>query len=407
MGLADVNITLTDGGLGKQAAGRDYVSALFSAQPLADDGNPFPSGIRRYRSLAQAEAEGFDTIYASEQNNMLHYHISEYFRLKPNGELWVWINETDTAMTPAEIATALLQMQREANGDIRQFALHAAATPATFAALLAGLQPAFSIMEGEKNPAVCLIEVKNIWNGTAFAAMPDRLDAYKYFTPIVSYDGSDGGLGGYYDRNASTSGVAGGDIGTALGTLSAATVSTNIGHVGSFQLSDGVRFVRPGFTGAKNLSEVSRATLDDLDDAGLVFAVSRPNVPGAYWNFDHTYATETSDYNRLALVRVAQKALREVYAALVKDVNAKVSTERGTGKLSPGYIAHLKATATIALKAMDDSGDIEDEGYGMLIDPDQNVQGTNRIDMAIKIIPYGTSKEINVMLGFTRNISNA
>src|SRR4051812_29089967 len=118
MGLNDVSFVKGQGGLGRPLTGEDHISALILYS------NTYPSGfssgapIVKMFSPADAEAAGIKLNLAAstaptKQQSAWRYHINEYFRLQPQGVLYVGVFPVPAgAYTFTEITT----VQNFANG---------------------------------------------------------------------------------------------------------------------------------------------------------------------------------------------------------------------------------------------------------------------------------------------------
>src|SRR5688500_10234019 len=116
MALSKVTINKSTNNLGRIRQGQDHISGLltFGSKPSefgTDD-------VKLIGSVKQAETLGI----TSSSLPALHYHISEYFRVAGNSQLYVGVYFH--ASTSAYTFEELLQMQAIANGQIRQFGVY-------------------------------------------------------------------------------------------------------------------------------------------------------------------------------------------------------------------------------------------------------------------------------------------
>lgn len=91
MALSKVTFTRTDGNLGTALAGQDHISGLLFDTTSAP-GTTSLGDVYQIFSVKDAEGLGIlpyktgETVY---MDGLPHLHISEYFRLNPNGTLYV------------------------------------------------------------------------------------------------------------------------------------------------------------------------------------------------------------------------------------------------------------------------------------------------------------------------------
>ncbi|MEZ5195114.1 MAG: DUF2586 family protein [Bacteroidales bacterium] len=139
--------------------------------------------------------------------------------------------------------------------------------------------------------------------------------------------------------------------------------------------------------------------LSALDTKGYIFAYKESGISGTYFNDSHTCIDITSDYAYIENNRTIDKAIRGVRTYLLPELNGPVSVDPVSGKLAADYCKYLEEQAGLALKYMQQAGEVN--GYGLFVDPDQNVLSTSVVNVAIAIVPIGVSRTINVTIGFT------
>ena len=73
------------------------------------------------------------------------------------------------------------------------------------------------------------------------------------------------------------------------------------------------------------------------------------------------------------------------------------------GTLTEDVISKFKNDAEIALEQMERDGELS--AFSVTINPNQNVLTTSKIAMAIKLVPVGVAREIEINIGFAVSIS--
>lgn len=322
---------------------------------------------------------------------VFHYHISEYFRLKPNGNLWVGLY--------ASIGAAYEEVtlvRDAANGAIRQMAVFhafAATTIATDTPLLQAVAAAgftdhkpFSIL---KAPEI---------SGTAALSSLNNLSTLNSakVSNIISQDGAAKGYLLYLTTGKSIT-----DIGAKLGALSASKVSESWAWIGKFNMSDGVELDTVAFSNGVTYESTPTSQLNTLTDYGYCFLRKLVGFTGSYNNQPNTSTTFTSDYRYIYNNRTIDKVVRQVRLNTLPALSGDIVLN-SNGTMADTTIAYYVSLAASALDIMVRDGEIS--AYKVTIDPAQNVLSTNKIVENIKILPIGKADFIEINIGLTTKI---
>ena len=199
-----------------------------------------------------------------------------------------------------------------------------------------------------------------------------------------------------------------GNIGAALGCLSAASVAECIGWVQKFNVANYFAGVEFGF-GDSTVSEgklanmtkyeaLSSTQIDKLDSLGYVFFVKYAGLEGnIYFSSDQTCSS--GDYRTIARNRAIHKSRRLIRSVLLPYVNSPIKVNPATGFLSPAQITIFRNDVTNVLQAMSDAEEIS--GFSVNIPTNQNVLTNDKVAITYKIVPVGTSKFIEVTEGLS------
>ena len=452
--MNDIKFKKTNGGLGRQAASEDPVSGLLVYMPnlsysaLVNSANAkifdiisLPDGTAVYAAKFRYPEEMADCgivmqpmdtaslnaipsvsdtlISARSSMNTLHYHISEFFRMNPEGTLYVGVVvDLDGTSVNADQVDAL---QRYANGSIRQMGIinptATAATTANINTLLTSLQTGATALEGRHMPLSLLYATggknctfskdgNNDWKPayTAVASLQksklaSTTDADKLivsgrcnvsFVACCDVDPQVIENLGHYAYY--------GCIGAALGAVSAAAVNECIAWVGKFPVS----LTKPGLISGEGLSEVSDADQDKINSNRYIFVRTYVGDSNNYFNDSFTLDVETSDYSYIENVRTIDKACRGVYKNLLPWLNSPILVDARSGKMDSGFVSFLETTAGAALEDMEKAGELS--GYKAEVDPEQNVLATSMVEVVIRNVPTGTMRKVNVKIGFVTSI---
>lgn len=188
-------------------------------------------------------------------------------------------------------------------------------------------------------------------------------------------------------------------LGLLLGRIAQCEVQTHIGRV-----KDGALKVEKAFIGAK---DASVGASEALDLKGYITFRTFVGKAGYFFTDDHTATADSDDYHTVCNRRVIDKAYRVCYSALLEKANDEIPVEDdGT---MPTAIAHsIQGMVETALQnnmtALGNLGvnpnDDNDTGVKAYVDPSQNVVRTSKIEISIKVKPYGYARYIDATLGF-------
>ena len=391
MALSTVSISLTKGGLAREAAGEDHISALVSYNTaVPGTGITALGGIKLYGSYQDAEADG---ITQTSSNSVEWYHIKQYFLQNPNGALYVGIFDTGVTYDFAEIST----IQTFASGKIRQVAVVMPLAYAFNTSDITTIQALATANQALYQPLQVLYSPS--FTGETTSSDIDALTDLKdgtYDAPdlsiIAGYDGD--GVGG------TLSGVS--MAGAALGALSKMKVSDSIAWVGQNNLlaltSD---FDNPK-VGGIFISGLTSTQLDTLHDSGYIFVRKFPNKGGAYISGAPTVTIDTDDYTDIQIRRMINKVYRGVYAELVDLLNSPIKINGSTGYMDFTSVKIFEDEASKIIAQMKRADEISD-GLAY-VNPSQNVLSTSIVNVSVTIIPKGTAKKITVDLGLATTL---
>ena len=320
-----------------------------------------------------------------------YYHISEYFRIQPKGSLYVGFYAVPGSYTFTEIQT----IQTFANGKVRQLGVYK--DGAAFAtADLTAIQAVCTTLDGLHMP-ISVLYGADLSATSDITTLSDlsTLTANKV-SAIISQDGAGQGAFLYvtYKKSITT-------LGAALGAVSYANVSEDIGWPNKFNISNGTECDTPGFANGQLLSAISQSNLNTLDNRRYIFLIKYVGLSGSFFNDSHTSIAVTSDYAYIENNRVIDKSIRGVYSSLIAYINSPL-TLNSNGTLKDTTIAFFESQAGVNLDQIVRDGDLS--AYSITIDPTQNVLSTNNITVAVKLLPVGVARQITVNIGFTTKL---
>jgi hypothetical protein len=248
----------------------------------------------------------------------------------------------------------------------------------------------------DHRPVQIVIEGRG-YNGTAAAATNLRATspAARNVSVVIGQDMDISILKPIYNKYAA--------IGTLLGSISRARVSENVGWVQPFNLNSPAnnRFIKASLSSGLNITSYTTTDLNALNDKGFIFVRKFVGYPGFYWNDDHTCVLVSDDYYSISNNRTINKAVREVYSALVPRLNSPVKVN-AAGQLDKIDIASFESTCRRPLDLM--QGNNECSNYSVYIDPNQNITVTSKLQVNIRIQPIGVARFIEVTIGLAATI---
>lgn len=393
MALNDITFIKGQGGLGRPLLGEDHVSGYVQYYTNANLPSGFSVSDRIKQVFSLQEAEQLGIASGSATTGITHYHVSEYFRIQPQGNLYIGLFDS-TSIDYAVIET----VQNFSNGKIREIAVYDQIAFAT--ANVQTLQTSATALETAHKPLSVLYaaDFQGVANITALTDLTTL--ASPNVTVVVGEDGA--AVGGALAISESQSITT---LGATLGAVSLAKVHENIGWIAKFPMSNGTELDVPAFgvgAAAVLVSTHSDSALSALRDKGYSFMRKHVGNANTFTVDSFTSTAVTSDYSTIENNRTIDKATRGVRSFVLPNLNSPL-TINDDGTLAEETIAIFKSDAENPLEQMEIDGEIST--FEVLIDPAQNVLSTSKVVITIKIIPRGVARFIEINIGFTVSLS--
>lgn len=135
-----------------------------------------------------------------------------------------------------------------------------------------------------------------------------------------------------------------------------------------------------------------KSFMDVLDEAGYLCVVEYADYQGLYFSHGNTLAAKNSDFKRVQVLRAGDKIRRLARRRIMRFLESPSHPEAGIGG-----IATLTAEIDNAIgEAMEIKGDREIDSHETMIDPEQDVLGTGKVEGKIKFKPIGTMEQIEL-----------
>ena len=392
--MNSLEIKRQNGNVPKSLPGQDHVSGMIFYVNEADIPEDFKAeAVQAVSTIDAAEALGITSDATSWAARVMHYQLSEVFRINNGITLYVGIFTKPAAHTFAELAT----VQNYADGAIRQFGIWDGLTELTKenATLLQSQADALDL----NNAPVSVGYAPSLKGG--YQALPtDIAGAAPRVSVIIAQPGGTNDTGAllFAEATNKTTKNAVSCIGVWLGHVSAAAVHESISWVKKFP--SGISL--PAFSDGTLVRSVDKAWLEKLDTARYLFLTPIVGVSGSYWNDSHNMDAAISDYNAIELVRTMDKACRGIRTYLTPELGGNVYIDANTGKLQSYTVAYLETVANNALEDMEKAGELS--GYEAKIDPEQDVLSTSTVEVVIKNVPVGVIRKMKVKIGYVKSL---
>ena len=390
-GLSKVTINVGEGGLGRRAPNEDKISGIIFYNDTPPSGWTANS-VKLVYTLEEAETLGLiSTLVGSEHE---HYQVSEYFRINPEGELYIGYYDVPAG---AYDFAELPLMQVFAAGKIRQCAIYANAL-AFLAAQVTLIQTQVDLVDATGG-RISVLYGADMTGFTDPTTLPDlRGDTAAKVSVVAGEDG--GAVGAALAVSAGFSIPA---LGACLGAVSLSGVEESVGNPRKYNVSNGTELEVPALANGDLISALSASILGAIKDDGYtILRKYTPQLSGSYFERMPTAVVATSDFAWIEYNRVIDKAIRLVESALTPELNATLLLN-DDGTLTDDTIGYFEDLCNTALEGM--QADREISGKQVLIDPAKDVLATSTLEVTIKILPLGVAEFITVNIGFTANLT--
>jgi hypothetical protein len=407
MSFQGTKVNKLNGGLGRTTS-TDRVVCLIAGMTLVGD----LACNTAYELLDINAVEDIGITASTDDTNseLLHYHLSEMFRLAPEATFWL-IPVDKTKTVAALVADVALMAAIRGIKSINVLGISGLATPVASALVDAvALQSLVTSFLAE------YLYIDGIIVEGVGTALPITVTAYPDLrtitAPNISYViGQDPAVASLKAGYALRAG-----IGTALGSIMVRKIHEDIGSVDieekprtrkgeenysltyetlgywlSASLSDGTDF--------KTLTEAEQKS---LTAKGWWYVGSFANYSGFYWNGCPTAVSKNSDYAYFNFNCIWNKAARIIRNTLIPRIRSKVPTDPATGYLKSTWIAGCESSVNAALNAMVSAGNIE--AKDVYINPAQAISEETPLEIKCKLVVGRIVHEFSVDLGLTNNL---
>jgi len=392
--MQSIKFQRTNGNIPKTLAGQDHISGFVAYVTALPSGFSESARIQPCSSIETAEKLGITSGEGvAWEIRLLHYHLSEVFRLNPGITLYVGLFAKPTGgnYTFSEIKT----MQNYAGGALRQVAVwcgHKELSPGD----LTALQGIATYLQEYDRP----LSIGYAPKVTSVTSMPSNLaGAGKCNVSVVIGQAGKGVGADLYAEAGNTGKASVSGLGVWLGITSKAAVHQSIASVENFPT--GVDL--PAFGDGTLLRDLDTAIIESLDTSRFLFFVTYDGFADSYFNDSHTMDDATSDYAMIESVRTMDKAVRGIRKALLPKLGGTLYVDAETGQLASYEVEYLTTIANKPLEDMQKAGELS--GLLVEIDPDQDVLSSSELEIVIKQVPVGVLRRIKCKIGFAKSLN--
>lgn len=425
MSLKGVNIQRGAIGAAVNKNADSIVGLLATGVAVAANEGSGISGIElgqtvKLTSLADAQAYGLDEAYDTTHSLSVYRHISEFFRMYPEGTIYLMLYAGN--MEEAFLEKYAKKLIIDALGEIRVLGI--ANTPSTLsgteyidglpADIHSSIQLAQQLYEWAYStfrPCQICLEGRDFHASNAASALDLRnilisgqvLEAFKVSVCIAQDWKFADGLDAVRQKMA--------DLGTMLGSIARKAVNENIGEVRGGNLVDTTnnKWLIAGLSNHQTIAGWD-SQLESLDAKGYIFAISYTGTSGYYWNNDHTCTPIKKDadgyFNEYTISygRAHDKAVRDLRTCLLPEVKSTQPVDSTTGKLPQAMVTYYERLADDAVFNKMAAEGLITAGK-TTVDPESNLLISPReLHVSFVIVPTGQIDEIKGFINLKTSI---
>lgn len=404
MGLEGVKVNRQNGGLNRKNPSTDGVCLLIIGGAVAATSLALKVA-KELISVEDAVALGIDPAYDDTNDILAHHHIDEFFRVNPNGNLFVVLD--DGSLTTANIKNIVKD-----NASIKGigFVRNAALAPADMDVYVSAYQTMVTELRAEsRNISSVLVEGGVFDDETLISAYPDaRAYEAENVSIVIGQDPIIRAVKTEHETYAA--------IGTALGAFSVRNVNENLGSVdiekkpsafrgnSNYPLTDGTRqrWLGAKLQDGRDFSSLTTVEIKALADFGYILIGFYNGYPGYYFTDSHTCTESASDYSRIENNRVWDKAAALGRTALLPRVKSNLLKDPTTGFIREIEATELEQLAETAIGTMEAAGEIS--GVSIYIDPAQDLSNDTPLKVKGQVVFNDIIHEMEFDLGLTNKL---
>lgn len=407
MSFKGATINRLNGGLGRNSETDRVVCIVVGATKPADT-----VYNKAYELLDITTAEDLGITASTDDTNkeLLHYNLSEMFRLAPEMNfhlIMVEATKTVADLVADDSLKAAIRGIDNVNvlglSGISTLVANAEVDAVTLQSLVTSFEQEYLYIDG--------IFVEGV-GGALALAVADYPDLRALSAPKIHYmlgqDPAVSGLKAEYAKRAA--------IGTVLGSVGVRKVHEDLGSVDieekprnrrgeeNYSLSDSnlgywLTAALSDGTGFETLSEAEQKS---LTAKGWMYVGGFTNYSGYYLNGCPGAVSKDSDYAYFNYNSIWNKAARIIRNTLIPRIRSKVPTDTATGYLKSTWVSGVESAVKEALRSMVSAGNIEESD--VYVNPAQAIGEDSPLKVKSKLVVGRIVHEFDVDLGLTNNL---
>ena len=204
-------------------------------------------------------------------------------------------------------------------------------------------------------------------------------------------------------------------IGDTVSGSKGACVGLLAGRIASLPVQRSIARVKTGAINASALYLGEKVAENGqpsvINDKGYICPRTFVGKAGYYYSDDKLATEETDDYALLPRRRVIDKAYRIAYQTLVNELGEEIAVTE-EGKIPAAICKNLQSAVERAIENNmtaygnlgNDQTNDADTGVSCYVDYNQNIVATSKLDVVVRVRPYGYAKYFDVKLGFQTTV---
>lgn len=402
-----VGINKVHGGLTRDTDTADRV-VLLVCGGTAIDGKLTDYKPVRLDALNDLEELGWDEEVDLQNKELVHYHVSEVFRLSPERAVYLMIVPKTEKMSTLPASTDFINAVRSVNGVNTIGICSLAADTSITVAVQAAQQMVNKLREEHIYLDVVMLEGMGSYM-TSLADTTDlRMLDSENIAVVIAQDPVQAAKNEAYKNHAA--------VGSALGMLSVRYVHENLGSVdvenhprnakgtADYPLTSVLldKWTNASLSNGTPMANVSVTEQNKLTEKGYIYAGSFQGYSGFFFSNSCTCTDAGSDYAHIENNAVWNKAARLIRNTLLPRVRSKVKADPSTGYISSVTLSDWDARVRAVLETMVAAEDITDSD--IYINPKQLAVSNKPFNIQVKLVADGIVHEFEIDLGFTNKI---
>lgn len=349
-----IRIIKLDGGTGRRNPSTDGVMALVAYNAVLPADVVANSAIETAQPL-DAEAKGINASFDANNKVLTYDHISEFYRIAPEGTLYVILTDQPTAKQFFESATAkaLFRTLNDVKGigyvynaDVANLDVDAEITACQ--AFVNELAQDDRLIDG------IYLEARN----TGKASADKRGLNSPAVRNVALQDPTIAAIDPAYAKYAA--------VGAVLGAKAVRKVNEDLGSVdilnkpdkakgqATYPLTDAFkkRFVSVNLSDGTEVATLTQVEKNNLTKHGYIYGGTYVDFAGVYLNGEPTCIQLASDFAYGSATSVWNKAARGIRKALLPKVKSILKRDPSTGYLTSTSVSQLELIAEKPLRQM-------------------------------------------------------